>query len=211
MNNNSLKYPSNIEAEVNKYRQLLEGSDRQIGLRQLIHVPNKLDRFSRPTTPIHQSQSTSPLPRLTRQNSTSENSYETALISQSSPSTSTTTNQQYLTFDSANEKLFHSDYDTDNDQSQTIQYMSGRSSRLTSETDTTPTVLTPTDQESLPSLPAKELIDQNETIVEITIDTSHTEGEKRIANLRWSINPFRDDQSNITIYPHESSDTGGER
>jgi hypothetical protein len=169
---------SNVDDEVNKYRQLLEGSDQQIGLRQLINISNKLDRFlpiSRPMTPIHKSESVSTLPRLTRQNSISENSYETALISPSSTNTNTT-NQQYLTLDSMNEKLFHSDYDTDNDQSQTIQYMSGRSSRLTSETDTTPTVLTPTDQESLPPLPPNELINQNETIVEITIDTSHTEG-----------------------------------
>ncbi len=185
MNNNSSSRRSTIDDEVNKYRQLLEGSDQQIGLRQLINMSNKIDCFlpiHRPTTPIHKSESASTLPLLTRQNSISENSYQTALISQSSTST-TTTNQQYLTLDSVNDKLFHSDYDTDNDQSQTIQYMSGRSSRLTSETDTTPTVLTPTDQESLPSLPTDELINHNETIVEITIDTSNTEGNDTIENL----------------------------
>jgi hypothetical protein len=168
---------------VDKYRQLLEGSDRQIGLRQLLSIPNKLDRFvpiDRPITPIHKSESASTFPRLTRQNSTSENSYQTALISQSSTNT---TNQQFLTLDSANDKLFHSDYDTDNDQSQTIQYMSGRSSRLTSETDTTPTILTPTDQESLPPMPPDELINHNETIIEISIDVSHTEGNDRIENF----------------------------
>jgi hypothetical protein len=73
--------------------------------------------------------------------------------------------------------LFHSDYDTDNDQSQTIQYMSGRSSRLISETDTTPTTMTPTDQETLPPLPPINFINQDETIVEIPIETSHTDGK----------------------------------
>ena len=174
---------------MNKYRQLLEGSDQQIGLRQLINLSNKIDRFiplHRPTTPpppsIHKSESASTLPllpSLTRQNSISDNSYETALISQSSTNT-ITTNQPYLTLDSANEKFFHSDYDTDNDQSQTVQYMSGRSSRLTSETDATPTALTPTDQESLPLLPSTKIIDHDETIVEISIDTSNIDGNDLI-------------------------------
>lgn len=183
-----------IENEVNKYRQLLEGSDQQIGLRQLINISSKLDRITpnhRPTTPpppsspIHKSDSSSTLlvrPSLTRENSLSENSYETALISQLSTNT-TTNNQPYVTIDSPNEKLFHSDYDTDNDQSQTIQYMSGRSSRLTSETDATPTVLTPVDQESLPPLPPTESMIHDETIVEISIDTTHNEGEKRFAEI----------------------------
>jgi hypothetical protein len=125
------------------------------------------------------------LPSRTRQNSISETSYETAPISQSSATTitTTTTNQQYLTLESVNDKLFHSDYDTDNDQSQTIQYMSGRSSRLISETDTTPTAMTPTDQELLPPLPPAEFINHDETIVEIPIDISHTDGNYKIENL----------------------------
>ena len=77
-----------------------------------------------------------------------------------------------------NYPLIQHDYDTDNDQSQTIQYVSGRSSRLGSETDTTPTVLTPTNQESLPPFPAIDHVDPNETIIEIPIDsTSHSDGE----------------------------------
>lgn len=152
-------------------------------------MPNKIDRFlpiSRPTTPppppspVNKSEPTPTLlllPSLTRQNSISENSYDTAPISQSSTTTTTTNNQQYLTLDSVNDKIFHSDYDTDNDQSQTIQYMSGRSSRLISETDTTtPTAMTPADQESLPPLPPDESINHDQTVIEITIDTSHTDG-----------------------------------
>ncbi|CAF0961402.1 unnamed protein product [Adineta ricciae] len=183
-----------IEAEVNKYRQLLEGSDQQLGLRQLIHMPNKIEHspsINRPTTPPYPppplvQRSPSPMNKLesvsalllipsrTRQNSNSEASYETAPISQSS--TPTTNNQQYLTFESVNDKLSHTDYDTDNDQSQTIQYMSGRSSRLTSTTDSTPLAMTPTNQESLPPLPFTDLANQNETIVEISFDTSQAEG-----------------------------------
>ena len=152
-------------------------------------MSNKIDclpPIHRPTTPtpppssplIYKSESSSTLlllPSRTRQNSVSENSYETAPISRSS--TSTTTNQQYITLDSVNDKLFHTDYDTDNDQSQTIQYMSGRSSRLISETDTTPTAMTPTNQESLPPFPSTDFINHDETIVEISIDTSHTDGK----------------------------------
>ena len=191
MSNRSLLRQPKIEDEVNKYRQLLEGSDQQIGLRQLINISSKIDRIApihRPTTPspspppIHKSESASTLlvrPSFTRENSLSENSYETALISQSSTNT-TTNNQPFVTLDSANEKFFHSDYDTDNDQSQTIQYMSGRSSRLMSESETTPTVLTPVDRESLPPLPPMDSVNQNETIVEISIDTSHNEGERRL-------------------------------
>ena len=185
MSNKSLLRQPTLENEVNKYRQLLEGSDHQIGLRQLINISSKIDRIApihRPTTPppssMQKSDSASTLlvrPSLTRENSFSENSYETALISQSSANT-TTNNQPFLTLDSANEKLFHSDYDTDNDQSQTIQYMSGRSSRLMSENEATPTILTPVDRESLPPLPTTESINHDETIVEISIDTSHTEG-----------------------------------
>jgi hypothetical protein len=177
-------------------------------------MSNKIDRFlpiSRPTTPppsppIHKSESASTLPLLssrTRQNSASEASYETALISQSS--TTTTTNQQYLTLDSVNDKLYHSDYDTDNDQSLTIQYMSGRSSRLISETDTTPTALTPTNQESLPPLPPIDLINHDETIVEISIDISHTDGIFTIENLHKIsiIISCRSNKSNITIHTNE--------
>lgn len=186
MSNRSLLRQPTLEDEVNKYRQLLEGSDHQIGLRQLIKFSSKIDRIvpvHRSTTPppssMSKSDSTSTLlvrPSLTRENSFSENSYATALISQASVET-TTNNQPFLTLNSANEKSFHSDYDTDNDQSQTIQYMSGRSSRLMSETETTPTVLTPVDRESLPPIGS---INQDETIVEISIDTSHMEGEKRL-------------------------------
>jgi len=174
-------------------------------------MSNKIDRFSpinRPTTPppppINKSESTATLllPSLTRQNSISEISYQTAPISQ----TSTTNNQQYLTLDSVNDKLFHSDYDTDNDQSQTIQYMSGRSSRLMSETDTTPTTMTPTDQESLPPLPPTEFINSDETIVEISIDQSHTDGNYTIENLNKIfvlLSICRANKSNITIYNDE--------
>jgi hypothetical protein len=176
-------------------------------------MSNQIDRFSpihRPTTPppppppINKSQSASTLllPSLTRQNSISETSYATAPISQSS----TTNNQQYLTLDSFNDKLFHSDYDTDNDQSQTIQYMSGRSSRLMSETDTTPTTMTPTDQESLPPLPPTEFINHDETIVEISIDTSHTDGNYMIENFKSNfciIIKYRANKSNVTIYTDE--------
>ncbi|UJR28051.1 hypothetical protein I4U23_009307 [Adineta vaga] len=191
----SIRQPT-IEAEVNKYRQLLEGSDQQIGLRQIVHMSNKIEHFpsiNRPTTPppppsvfqrspspVNRLESASSLllllPSRTRQNSLSEASYETAPISQSSTPTTTTNNQKYLTLNSVNDQLSHTDYDTDNDQSQTIQYMSGRSSRLTSATDTTPLAMTPTNQESLPSLPMTDLINQNETIMEISIDTSQTEG-----------------------------------
>ncbi|CAF4659241.1 unnamed protein product, partial [Rotaria sp. Silwood2] len=170
LNNNSLVCRSTIEDEVNKYRQLLEGSEQQIGLRQLINMSNKIDHFS----PINHSTISSinkfePAPTVllvksrTRQNSTSETSYATAPIS----TTTTTTNQQYLTLDSVNEKLFQNDYDTDNDQSQTIQYISGCNSRLISETD-----LKTANQESLPPT---DFIKHNETINEIHIDTSHTD------------------------------------
>ncbi|CAF0900909.1 unnamed protein product [Adineta ricciae] len=194
LNTSTLVRQPTIEAEVNKYRQLLEGSDQQLGLRQLIHMPNKIEHspsINRPTTPSYPlsplvQRSPSPINKLesvsalllipshTRQNSNSEASYETAPISQSS--TPTTNNQQYLTFESVNDKLSHTDYDTDNDQSQTIQYMSGRSSRLTSTTDSTPLAMTPTNQESLPPLPFTDLTNQNETIVEISFDTSQAEG-----------------------------------
>ncbi len=209
---------------MNKYRQLLEGSDQQIGLRQLINISNKIDRFApinRPTTPppppptpINKSESASTLllPSLTRQNSISETSYETAPISRSS--TTTTANQQYLTLDSVNDKLFHSDYDTDNDQSQTIQYMSGRSSRLTSETDTTPTAMTPTNQESLPPLPPPEFINHDETIVEIPIETSYTDSNYTIAKFRSNLCfliQFSSNQSNVTIYTDEYHTSNGGR
>lgn len=191
MKNNSLNQSTTLEFEVNKYRQLLEGTDKQIGLRQLVHMPTKpLERYSPinlpktppPTVSIDKSESIfTPLilPSLTRENSTSETSYGTALISPSSSITSsaTTTNQQYLTFESANEKNSLSDYDTDNDQSQTIQYMSGRSSRLTSQSDTTPLAMTPNDQETLPPLPTKDSINLDETIIEIPINSSHIEGK----------------------------------
>ena len=191
MKNNSLNQSTTLEFEVNKYRQLLEGTDKQIGLRQLVHMPTKpLERYSPinlpktppPTVSIDKSESIfTPLilQSLTRENSTSETSYGTALISPSSSITSsaTTTNQQYLTFESANEKNSLSDYDTDNDQSQTIQNMSGRSSRLTSQSDTTPLAMTPNDQETLPPLPTKDSINLDATIVEIPINSSHIESK----------------------------------
>ncbi|CAF0812164.1 unnamed protein product [Adineta steineri] len=186
-----------LQPEVNKYRQLLEGSDQQKGLRQLINILNEPGRYlpiNRSTTPppsppppllppapMKRSQTISilfDLPSLTRQNSISEASYETAPVSQiTTPTATTTNNQQYLTFNSVNDKLSHHDYDTDNDQSQTIQYLSGRSSRLTSATDTTPLAMTPrattpTNQESLSS---NEYINHDETIVEVPIDISHTD------------------------------------
>ena len=185
-----------LDAEMNKYRQLLEGTDQQLGLRQLIHMSNKIEPFpsvNRPTTPPppppaplplpppSKAQSASAflflLPARTRQNSTSDISYETAPISRSPTPTTNIHNQPYLTFDSADDKLSHTDYDTDNDQSQTVQYMSGRSSRLTSATDTTPTTLTPTNQESLPPLPFTDLSHHEETIVEISMENSHTDCE----------------------------------
>ncbi|CAF0860150.1 unnamed protein product [Rotaria sordida] len=169
LNNSSLIRQSTIADEVNKYSQLLEGSDQQIGLRQLINMSNKIDYFSpinySTIPPINKFEPVSTVLLVksrTRQNSTSETSYETAHIS------TTTTNQQYLTLDSVNEKVFQNDYDTDNDQSQTIQYISGRNSRLISETD-----LTTTNQESKPPT---DVIKHNETIDEIPIDISHTEG-----------------------------------
>ena len=77
-----------------------------------------------------------------------------------------------------NYPLIHHEYDTDNDQSTTIQYVSGRSSRLGSETDTAASVVTPTNQESLSAFPAVEHVDPNETIIEIPIETiSHSDGE----------------------------------
>ncbi|CAF4779999.1 unnamed protein product, partial [Rotaria sp. Silwood1] len=172
LSNNSLIRQATIEDEVNKYRQLLEGSNQQIGLRQLIHMSNTIDRCSSinhsTISSINKSEPASTILLLksrTRQNSTSETSYVTAPIS----TTTTITNQQYLTLDTVNEKLFQNDYDTDNDQSQTIQSISGRNSRLISETDLTTTVI---NQESLPST---DFIKQNETIHEIPIETSHTD------------------------------------
>ncbi|CAF4418596.1 unnamed protein product, partial [Rotaria magnacalcarata] len=41
LSHNSLTLPSTIKDEVNKYRQLLEGSDQQIGLRQIVNKSNK--------------------------------------------------------------------------------------------------------------------------------------------------------------------------
>ncbi|CAF3376512.1 unnamed protein product [Rotaria socialis] len=41
LSHNSLALPSTIKDEVNKYRQLLEGSDQQIGLRQIVNRSNK--------------------------------------------------------------------------------------------------------------------------------------------------------------------------
>jgi hypothetical protein len=84
--------------------------------------------------------------------------------------------------------------------------MSGRSSRLMSETDTTPTTMTPTDQESLPPLPPTEFINTDETIVEISIDTSHTDGNYTIENLNKIfvlLSICRANKSNITIYNDE--------
>ncbi|CAM4762561.1 unnamed protein product [Rotaria magnacalcarata] len=60
LGHNSLTLPSTIKDEVNKYRQLLEGSDQQIGLRQIVNKSNKKSESI----------------------STSENSYVTAPIQQ---------------------------------------------------------------------------------------------------------------------------------
>jgi len=78
--------------------------------------------------------------------------------------------------------------------------MSGRSSRLISETDTTPTAMTPTDQESLPPFPSTDFINHDETVVEISIDTSYTDGKCAIGNLnRISVLSSRVGQINQTL------------
>ena len=93
----------------------------------------------------------------TRQNSTNE----TAQLS------TTNTNQQYLTVDLINDN----DLDTDNDQSQTIQYKSEHNTRLISETDVTSTIITIINDELLPSIDSNK---HDETIIEIPIDTNCT-------------------------------------
>lgn len=168
---------------------MLEGSEQQKGLRQLVSLSSKIDRLSPiPHSSVlstNKSESVSTI--LTRRNSTSETSYTTA------PALSTTTtNQQYVTFNSANEKLVQNDYDTDNDQSQTIQCVSGRTSRLISETD-----LTSTNQDLLQ---ATDSMKYDETINEISIIVSQVESKfKSDERFLKCIRIYSKDQINETL------------
>lgn len=185
---------------MNKYRQLLEGSEQEIGLRQLIHLPSSIEQarpLSRPTTPPPPRPPPTPPPTRpsallppqppptttllaiqqqqprTRQYSTSETSFDTAPASH----VTSVSNPSYGTLHSAPNPIVTHEYDTDNDQSQTTPFASGRQSRIISETDVTPKATTPTHQEFLPSFPTPDNLDTNETIVEIPIETSLNEGK----------------------------------
>jgi hypothetical protein len=198
-----------IEAEVNQYRQLLEGSEQKVGLRQLIHMPHGTSEISlahRPRTPSPSVQSSQFVSTgfvrssCTHQNSTSETSYVTAPFSLSTANTT----QTYSTVNLPQSSLIPTEYDTDNDQSQNVQFISGHPSRLMSETDATTVVTMAIDQEPVLILPNNDSLDQNDTVIEISIDTSIADGWcLGVIFLILKHVDFRSSQSNITICADE--------
>lgn len=181
-----------LRDEVDKYRQLLEGSDHRVGLRQLIGISRSIEQQStnaRPRTPPPRPPTYPPItgeyfslsndhrsvrPSSTRHNSNSETSFETAPIS------ANTTTQQYVSIQSISDPVLSTDNDTDHDRSQTIQCVSGRSSRIMSETDVVISEETMINEDTLPPLPPKEYLNPTENSVEIPIVTStNEEGESK--------------------------------
>lgn len=145
VNENSSIRCQTLKDEVDKYRRLLEGSEEQVGLKQLVEVGYRNEE-----NPSSIAEKTSRRFIKSRENSNSETSFDTA------PVTSVTTTQQYLTMNSIIESGLASDGETQNDRT-----LSARTSRLNSETDIFTTKI---EEIPMPPIPPREFLDEKQNL-----------------------------------------------